>query len=41
MHGDLNIRLQIHVPEKLTRTEKELYQQLRETSARSKKHLWQ
>ena len=41
MHGDMNIRLQIHIPEKLTRAEKELYQQLRETGQKSKKHFWQ
>ena len=29
MYGDINIRLQVHVPEKLSSEEKELYEQLR------------
>lgn len=41
MRGDLNIRLQLHVPEKLTAEQKELYRQLRELGANTKKHWWQ
>ena len=40
MHGDINIRLQIHIPEKLTAEEKDLYSQLREKSKQPKKHWW-
>jgi molecular chaperone DnaJ len=41
MHGDLNIRLQVHIPEKLTAEEKTLYSQLREMNKHSKKRWWQ
>ena len=40
MRGDLNIRLQVHIPEKLSAEEKELYKQLREMSKHEKKHWW-
>jgi molecular chaperone DnaJ len=40
MRGDINIRLQVHIPEKLTAEEKELYSQLREKSNQTKKHWW-
>lgn len=32
MHGDINIRLQVHVPEHLSERERELYQRLRDES---------
>ena len=41
MRGDLNIRLQVHIPEKLTSEEKELYTQLREQTGYTKKHWWE
>lgn len=41
MRGDINIRLQVHIPEKITAEEKELYKQLREMGANEKKHWWQ
>ena len=41
MHGDLNIRLQVHIPQKLTSEEKTLYLQLREKGGRTKKRWWQ
>jgi molecular chaperone DnaJ len=41
MRGDINIRLQVHIPEKLATEEKELYKQLREIGANAKKHWWQ
>jgi molecular chaperone DnaJ len=41
MRGDMNIRLQIHIPENPTKAEKELYQQLRDIKGKSKKHFWQ
>lgn len=41
MQGDMNIRLQIHIPESPTKTEKDLYQQLREIKSKDKKHFWQ
>ena len=41
MRGDMNIRLQIRIPENPTAAEKELYQQLREIDGKSKKHFWQ
>ena len=41
MRGDMNIRLQIRIPENPTRAEKELYQQLRDIDGKSKKHFWQ
>lgn len=37
MHGDLNIRLQVHIPEKLSAEEKALYTQLRDVSKHGKK----
>ena len=40
MRGDINIRLQVHIPEKLTAEEKELYKQLRGMSKHEKKHWW-
>lgn len=36
MHGDINIRLQVHIPEKLSREEKQLYQQLQEITGKGK-----
>ena len=39
MHGDINIRLQVHVPEKLTVEEKEIYNKLRGAS-KSGKSWW-
>lgn len=41
MHGDINIRIQIHIPEKLTSEEKALYEQLRQTSKADKKGWWE
>lgn len=41
MHGDLKIRLQVHIPEKLTSQEKELYKQLRDKIKPGKKHWWE
>lgn len=41
MRGDMNIRLQIHIPEKPSKAEKDLYRQLREAGEKSKKHFWQ
>ena len=41
MRGDLKIRLQVHIPERLTSEEKELYRQLREKSGHTKKHWWE
>ncbi|MDH5371298.1 MAG: molecular chaperone DnaJ [Gammaproteobacteria bacterium] len=40
MHGDINIRIQIHIPEKLSAEEKSLYEQLRQTSKTKKKGWW-
>ena len=40
MRGDINIRLQVHIPEKLTSEEKELYSQLRNKSKQTKKRWW-
>ncbi|MCX4186939.1 hypothetical protein OMP95_03675 [Methylophaga sp. OBS4] len=40
MHGDINIRLQIVVPAKLSAEEKALYHQLSKLSTDSKKHWW-
>lgn len=40
MHGDINIRIQIHIPEKLSAEEKSLYEQLRQTSKADKKGWW-
>jgi len=41
MHGDINIRIQIHIPEKLSAEEKNLYEQLRQTSKADKKSWWE
>ena len=41
MRGDMNIRLQLHVPENPSKEERELYAQLREKSQQTKKHFWQ
>jgi len=41
MRGDMNIRLQMHIPENPTKAEKDLYQQLREINGKDKKHFWQ
>ena len=41
MRGDLKIRLQVHIPKKLTSAEKELYTQLREKRGHTKKHWWE
>ncbi len=41
MRGNLNIRLQVHIPEKLSADEKELYKQLREKNKHAKKHWWE
>lgn len=40
MHGDINIRIQIHIPEKLSTEEKALYEKLRQTSKADKKSWW-
>ena len=40
MRGNINIRLQVHIPEKLTSEEKELYTQLRDKSKHAKKRWW-
>ena len=40
MRGDMNIRLQVHIPEKLSKQEKELYQKLREIGSRPGKRWW-
>ncbi len=41
MRGDMNVRLQIHIPESPTKAERDLYQQLREIKGKGKKHFWQ
>ena len=41
MHGDLKIRLQVRIPEKLTSEEKGLYKQLRDKIRPGKKHWWE
>ncbi len=40
MRGDLNIRLQIHIPKHLSAEEKQLYQQLGTMKTETKKHWW-
>lgn len=40
MQGDINIRLQVHIPEKLSDEEKQLYTQLREKAGHTRKHWW-
>ena len=40
MKGDINVRLQLHVPEKLTSKEKSLYEQLRQLNNSEQKHWW-
>ena len=40
MHGDINIRIQIHIPEKLSAEEKDLYEKLRQVRKIDKKHWW-
>ena len=40
MHGDIYIRIQIHIPEKLSVEEKDLYEQLKQVSKTDKKHWW-
>lgn len=40
MRGDLNIRLQIHIPKHLSTEERQLYEQLGEMKHQSKKHWW-
>ncbi|TNF86247.1 MAG: molecular chaperone DnaJ [Gammaproteobacteria bacterium] len=41
MRGDMNIRLQVHIPENPSKEEKELYRKLRESSSKSGKRWWQ
>ncbi len=41
MYGDINIRIQIHIPEKISTEEKSLYEQLRQTSKAEKKGWWE
>ena len=41
MYGDINIRIQIHIPEKISTEEKSLYEQLRQTSKADKKGWWE
>jgi len=41
MQGDINIRIQIHIPEKLSAEEKTLYEQLRQTKKADKKSWWE
>lgn len=41
MHGDINIHIQVHIPEKLTTEEKALYEQLLELGKKDSKHWWQ
>lgn len=41
MHGDINIRIQVHVPERLSAEEKALYEQLQQMGKSDKKHWWQ
>jgi molecular chaperone DnaJ len=41
MHGDLNLRIQVHIPEHLTDEERMLYERLREMGKANKKHWWQ
>ncbi|WP_126455268.1 molecular chaperone DnaJ [Sulfuriflexus mobilis] len=41
MHGDINIRIQVHIPERLSAEEKSLYEQLRKTDKSDKKRWWQ
>lgn len=42
-HGDLNLRLQVHIPEKISAEERALYEQLRALAPgnNQKKHWWQ
>lgn len=40
MHGDLNLRIQVHIPEHLSVEEKALYEQLKSMSKADKKHWW-
>lgn len=40
MRGDMNIRLGVNIPKKLTREEKDLYQKLREKSGKARNHWW-
>jgi molecular chaperone DnaJ len=41
LHGDINLRIQVHVPERLSAEEKALYEQLRQMGRGDKKHWWQ
>lgn len=38
--GDLFVRLKVQIPEKLSREERDLYEQLRALSGKTKKHFW-
>ena len=40
MRGDMNIRLQVHIPEDPSKEEKELYKKLREAGGASSKRRW-
>jgi DnaJ-class molecular chaperone len=39
-HGDLNLRIQVRIPEKFSGEERTLYQQLRSLSQTVKKKRW-
>jgi molecular chaperone DnaJ len=39
--GDLYLQVKIQIPDKLSREERELYEQLRLLSGKSKRHFWE
>jgi molecular chaperone DnaJ len=39
--GDLYLRVKIHVPDKLAREERELYERLRALEGKGKRHFWE
>jgi len=39
--GDLYLQVKVHVPEKLGREERELYERLRELAGKSRRHFWE
>jgi molecular chaperone DnaJ len=41
MHGDINIRIQVYIPEQLSTEERSLYEQLRKMGKSDKKRWWQ
>jgi molecular chaperone DnaJ len=40
MHGDINIRIQVHIPKKLSAEQKNLYEQLSNVNKQDKKSWW-